>query len=132
MFGRRISGIIEGIMSTDFSSPPGPTLFLHTHTEGDAIVVQCKGQLVSGTAGKFHTEVKALFPQSSRLILDLTDVAQMDSSGLGAIAGLYISAKVAGCGLELINLSKRVRELMSLTNILLLFEHAGKHNVRVG
>ena len=119
-------------MSTDFSPVPGPTLYLNTHTEGDTIVVLCKGQLVAGTAGEFHRQVKDLFPQHARIILDLTDVGQMDSSGLGAIAGLYVSSKVAGCSLELINLSKRVRELMSLTNILLLFEHAGKHNVRVG
>jgi anti-anti-sigma factor len=56
----------------------------------------------------------------------------MDSSGLGAIAGLYVSAKAAGCRIELINLSQRIRELMSLTNILLLFESVGEHNIRLG
>ena len=119
-------------MASDSLPPPTPILSLNTFAQGDAIVVQCKGRLISGTAGELHSEVKALFPRTRHVILDLTDLVQMDSSGLGAIAGLYVSSKAAGCRLELINLSKRIRELMSLTNILLLFEPAGEHNIRVG
>jgi len=96
------------------------------------MVIECNGQLVSGTAGELHSVVKDLFPRTKHVILDLTGIKQMDSSGLGAIAGLYISAKAIGCRIELINLSQRVREMMSLTNLLLLFEPAGQHNIRVG
>jgi|HubBroStandDraft_3_1064219.scaffolds.fasta_scaffold859306_1 anti-sigma B factor antagonist len=119
-------------MASDFAQAPTPVLTLNSFPKGDAIVVECKGKILSGTAGELHSEVKALLPRTKHVILDLTSVTQMDSSGLGAIVGLYISAKSAGCRLELINLSKRIRELMSLTNLLLLFEQCGEHNVRVG
>jgi anti-sigma B factor antagonist len=116
-------------MASSFQGPV-PVLTLNTLTQSDSIVVECKGKLVSGTADELHSEVKALFQRTKHVILDLTGVTQMDSSGLGTIAALYISARAAGCRLELINLSKRVRELMSLTNLVLLFEPAG--DIRVG
>lgn len=119
-------------MAADSPQLPTSVLTLSSFQQGDATVVQCRGKVISGTSGDLHAEVKALLASSKHVILDLTDVTQMDSSGLGAIAGLYISAKATGCRLELINLSKRVRELLSLTNILLLFESAGEHNIRVG
>jgi anti-anti-sigma factor len=119
-------------MASSFQPAPTPVLTLNSFAKDDAMVIECTGKLVSGTAGELHSEVKALLPRTKHVILDLTGVTQMDSSGLGVIAGLYISAKAAGSRLELINLSKRVRELMSLTNLLLLFEQCGEHGVRVG
>jgi len=38
---------------------------------------------------------------------------------------------MAGTRLEMINLSKRVRELFSITNVLSLFEVCGEQNVRI-
>ncbi len=96
-----------------------------------SVIVKCGGRLVSGVTDELHYEVKRWFPKTKRVILDLTDLGQLDSSGLGAIAALYISAKSAGVRLELINLSKRVRELFSVTNLITLFEPYGQHNIRM-
>jgi anti-anti-sigma regulatory factor len=51
--------------------------------------------------------------------------------GLGAIIGLYVSAKSAGVRLEVINLSARVRQLFSITNMLSLFEVCGDQTTRI-
>ena len=72
-----------------------------------------------------------MLPHTKRIVLDLTGLTYMDSMGLGAIASLYVSARTAGCRLELINLSKRVRELFSITNMLSLFEVCGDNSVRI-
>ena len=56
----------------------------------------------------------------------------MDSSGLGAVVGVYVTAKKAGCDLQLINLSKRVRELLGLTNLLSVFETTGQYFIKMG
>jgi anti-anti-sigma factor len=72
------------------------------------------------------TEVKPLLLTKRRVILDLTDLAHMDSSGLGALVALYISAKGAKCQLQLVNLSPRIRELLSITNVLSVFEAYGR------
>jgi anti-anti-sigma factor len=55
-------------------------------------------------------------------VLDLTDLAYLDSSGLGTLVGLKVSAAKEGyCRLELVNLSSRVKELLRLSNLTQLF-----------
>ncbi|MCU1274243.1 MAG: anti-sigma-factor antagonist [Bryobacterales bacterium] len=118
-------------MPEDAATQSAPKLTLITSTEGDATIIKCTGKLVAGVTGILQTEIKSLIPVSKRIVLDLTDLSYMDSSGLGTIIGLYASAKSAGTRLEIINLSKRVRELFSITNVLTLFEVCGEQNVRI-
>ena len=84
-------------------------------------MVECHGRLNSSTTGILQGEVKPLLAQSKHVILDLTHLWQVDSMGLGALIALYVSAKGAGCRLELVNLSKKVRELLGMTNLLAVF-----------
>lgn len=60
---------------------------------------------------------RKLIAENKRLVLDLSDVSYLDSSGLGMIVGVYISAKKARCQLKLINLSPRVKEIFTLTRL---------------
>jgi anti-anti-sigma factor len=46
----------------------------------------------------------------------------MDSSGLGAIVGLYVSARRQGCALKLINLNQRLKDLFRITKLGAIFE----------
>lgn len=110
---------------------PAPQLTLAVSTEGDATIVRCTGKLVAGSTSILQTEIRSLLPGSKRIVLDLTDLGYMDSSGLGSIIGLYVSAKSAGGRLEMINLSARVRQLFSITNVLSLFEVCGEQNIRI-
>jgi anti-sigma B factor antagonist len=106
-------------------------LKLRTHTRQNEIVVQCSGILTGANCGLLKAHVKDLLPQTKHMILDLTGLSQMDSSGLGTIVALYISAKNAGSTLELINLSPRIRELFSLTNLLSVFGDCGRYGTRL-
>jgi anti-sigma B factor antagonist len=107
------------------------TLSLHTYAWEDATVVCCTGRLTTETSALLKTEVKPLLLNKRRVILDLTELAHMDSSGLGALVGLYITAKGASCTLQLVNLSPRIRELLSLTNVLSVFETCGRYGTRM-
>jgi anti-sigma B factor antagonist len=115
------------------TTPRAPvcTLALHTYVWEDATVVRCTGRLTVETSPMLKTEVKALLPGRRRIILDLTSLVQMDSAGLGALVALYISAKRATCGLELVNLTPRVRELLGLTNLLSVFEDCARNGTRL-
>jgi anti-anti-sigma factor len=55
----------------------------------------------------------------------------MDSMGLGTVVRLYVSAKSAGCALELINLGKGIRQIFAVTNLLSVFTIVGEHNIRM-
>ena len=84
--------------------------------------ITCHGRLVSDTADKLKEVVKPLIAEGGGIVIDFADLNYLDSLGLGALVGLKVSAINKGfCNLELINLSPRVRELLSLTNLTQLF-----------
>ncbi len=128
---------------------PFPTLTLETERSGDTATVRCHGRVVSDTAPILQERVRELInggsatdtaptfqdkvrnvigvSQPRTIVLDLTDVSYMDSTGLGALVGLYVSAKRSGKQLKLINLSARVQELLRLTKLINVFESFGEH-----
>ncbi len=108
-----------------------PPLSLQTSVEGDATVIRCTGKLTAGVTGILRDEVKRQIPQSKKIVLDLTDLTQMDSMGLGTIMGLYVSAKASGTTLILINLSPRIRDLFRITNVWSILEVYGENIIRM-
>lgn len=106
---------------------PFPSLTLDTQNSGETATVLCHGKIVANTAATLQKEVRRLIPEFKTIVLDLTDVSYMDSSGLGSLVGLYVSAKRAGKQLKLINLSDRVRDMLRITNLLSVFEGYGEY-----
>ena len=96
---------------------PVSVLGLTTEKTPTGIIVKCTGKITSDTTESLKATVKPLFPENKTVVLDLTNVNYLDSSGLGAIVGLYVSAKTAKSQLKLINLNERVKELVSLTRL---------------
>ncbi len=84
--------------------------------------VRCHGRMINQTAGEVKTIVKPLIPQGGVIQIDLTDVDFMDSSGLGTLVGLKVSALNEGyCTLKVVNLTPRITELLSMTKLTQLF-----------
>ena len=96
---------------------PASDLNLTTDRTATEIIVHCSGKITSSTIQSLKATVKPLFSESKAVALDLTNVSYLDSSGLGAIVGLYVSAKTAQSQLKLINLNERLKELFSLTRL---------------
>jgi anti-sigma B factor antagonist len=99
---------------------------------GKTAIVQCHGKLIAGVDNVLYHDVKQLLPECERVVLDLTDLTRMDSMGLGALVRLYVSARSAGCTLELINLSKQVRMLLKTANLLSAFSTVCEYNIKMG
>jgi anti-sigma B factor antagonist len=93
-------------------------LTLEVERNDDVAIVKCHGRLVMGVCDVLASKVKALIPDTRRIVLDLTDLKQMDSMGLGTIVRLYASAKSGGSCLVLINLGPRIKQLLGITNLL--------------
>src|SRR5208337_1041567 len=83
---------------------PVSELGMTTDRTPTEIIVRCTGKITSNTIQSLKATVKSLFSESKSIVLDLTHVSYLDSSGLGAIVGLYVSAKTANSQLKLINL----------------------------
>jgi anti-anti-sigma factor len=101
------------------ASSPTPTteLTLIINKFPDEAIVQCSGRITADTTEKLRDAVKPLLSESKFVVLDLNYVSYLDSSGLGTIVGLSVSAKVAGSQLRLIHLNERLKELFSLTRL---------------
>ena len=118
-------------MSTTPISPPPTGLKLQFNPQDEATVVVCTGRLIASVAPRFRAEIRELIPKTKRIVLDLNALSFMDSSGLGSLASLYVTARRAGCSLELINLSGHVRKLLGLTNMLSIFESCGQYYAKM-
>ena len=97
------------------------TLTLDIDRDAHPIVVRLHGKLVAGVGDVLYDQVRPLLSDHKRIILDLTDLIRVDSMGLGTLARLYVSARTAGCSLQLINLGKQVRLLLDTTHMLEAF-----------
>lgn len=106
-------------------------LKMQVSKQDDATVVACSGRLTLGAAANFKSHVKGLLRESKRVVVDLSGVTYMDSSGLGAIVGVYVASKSAHTELRLINFNQQIRQLFGLTNLLSLFETCGQQNIRM-
>lgn len=118
-------------MSTVPAGAPSRRFKIQTATSADEIIVRCSGRLTAEYAEQFKTAVRDLIPGKKCVVLDFTHVEHMDSSGLGAVVRLYVSAKTADCELRLVNFNQRVRELLGLTNLLGIFEGCGKYMIKM-
>jgi anti-anti-sigma factor len=101
---------------------PPSQLNLDTVKTPDETIVHCSGRITSSTSEQLQTAVRSLIPSAKCVVLDLTNVSYLDSSGLGALVGLYVSAKNQHCGLKLVNVNQRLRELFRLTKLDSVFE----------
>ncbi len=86
------------------------------------IFLSLTGRITSTTSDTLQTTIRGLIPEAKRVVLDLADVNYIDSSGLGALVGLYVCAKKQNCELKLINLNHRVKELFRITKLASVFE----------
>lgn len=114
----------------DNGSPKGLTLVLER--TGEVAVVRCTGRLVAGHSDRLHREVIAIIPESKRVVLDMTDLTHMDSSGIGALVRLYVSGKSAGCAVVLLNPGQSIRQLLGVTHLLDVLAIIGENNIRMG
>ncbi|MGA3088432.1 MAG: STAS domain-containing protein [Terriglobales bacterium] len=97
--------------------PPTPNLALASEITPTETIVRCSGRITMENAHQLRDTARQLIAQSKRLVIDLSDVSYLDSSGLGTIVGVYISASKARCQLKFVNLSPRVKEIFTLTRL---------------
>jgi anti-anti-sigma factor len=88
-------------------------------TTGRVTTLKFHGKLTSDSTAQIKEIVKPIIASGGRIVLDFADLSYLDSAGLGTLVNLKVSAIHQGyCTLEFVNLSQRVRELLSLTNLL--------------
>jgi len=104
-------------------SPASSELTLRIDKNPDGATVSCAGKITATSTGLLQDQVRPLIPNAKRVVLDLSQVNYLDSSGLGAVVRLWMTAKKANCDFKVANLTPRIKDLFSLTNLSSIFEN---------
>lgn len=92
-------------------------LRLEPESGTSGMVVRATGRITSSTNAKFEDTLRDLVSQNQRVVLDLTNVEYIDSSGLGSLVAVYMHASRMKCELELANPKTRVKDLFSRSGL---------------
>jgi len=78
-------------------------------------VLRLSGPIVITNLFQFQSMVRA--DTSRKLILDMTQVPYVDSAGIGALVGAYVTHQKEGRSLALAGVTERVRNTMQVTRV---------------
>jgi anti-sigma B factor antagonist len=91
---------------------------------GDVTIVDAAGRIVMGeAASSFRDAIHGLTVAGHKKVLvNLADVAYIDSSGMGEMVSGYTTLVKQGGVLKLLKLNKRVYELLQVAKVHTIFE----------
>ncbi|HUE85567.1 MAG TPA: STAS domain-containing protein [Vicinamibacterales bacterium] len=93
-------------------------------TVSDVTVLDLKGKMTLGEGDELlKDKINSLLASGKKkLVLNLEGVPYIDSAGLGEIVRTYTTVSRQGGSLKLLNLTKRIEDLLSITKLLTVFE----------
>ena len=91
---------------------------------GGVTILDLKGKMTLGEGDELLKEkINSLITQGhQKLVLNLEAVPYIDSAGLGEIVRTYTTVSRQGGKLKLLNLTKRIQDLLAITKLLTVFE----------
>jgi anti-sigma B factor antagonist len=91
---------------------------------GEIVILELSGKITIGEGSVQLREAvsRLLEAGRNRIILNLSAVSYVDSSGIGELVSRYTTTKNAGGRLKLLNLPKKIKDLLMITKLLTVFE----------
>lgn len=91
---------------------------------GEVTILDLKGKITLNEGDEvLKDKINSLIMQGKKkILLNLADVPYIDSAGLGEIVRTYTTVSRQGGQLKLVNLTKRITDLLMITKLLTVFE----------
>lgn len=91
---------------------------------GTVTILDLKGKITLGDGDTvLRDKINSLIHQDrKRILLNLAGVPYIDSAGLGEVVRTYTTVSRQGGQLKLVNLTKRITDLLMITKLLTVFE----------
>jgi len=91
---------------------------------GDVTVLDLHGKILIGEGDDALREAvtRLVGTGKRKILLNLADVPYVDSAGLGEIVRCYTTVSREGGRLKLLNLTKKIQDLLAITKLLTVFE----------
>ena len=87
-------------------------------------ILDLKGKITIGAGDvMLRDHINRVLEQGERsILLNMADVAYIDSSGMGELISSYTSVTKRGGKLKLLNLPAKIRDLLQITQLITIFE----------
>lgn len=91
---------------------------------GDVTILDLSGKITIGEGSvQLREVVRSLLEQGKKkILLNLGDVSYVDSSGIGELVSSYTTTNNTGGQLKLLNLTKKIKDLLMITKLLTVFQ----------
>ena len=100
------------------------SLTINVRESGNVVILDLNGRITIGeeTASLRNTIKQLLDSDQKNILLNLGEVSYIDSTGLGQFVGSFATVTSRGGQLKLLNLQKKLQELMQITKLITVFE----------
>ncbi|MBZ5580487.1 MAG: STAS domain-containing protein [Acidobacteriia bacterium] len=97
---------------------------LNTRQVGDVSVVDVAGRITLGEGSSALRDAlrDMVAKNHKKILLNLSDVSYIDSSGIGELVSGFTSVTNSGGQLKLLGLTKRVKDLLQITKLYTVFD----------
>lgn len=99
-------------------------LNIKERSAGDVTILDLSGKITIGEGSVQLREAvsRLLADGKQKILLNLGDVGYVDSSGIGELVSSYTTTSNKGGQLKLLNLTKKIQDLLMITKLLTVFE----------
>ena len=97
---------------------------INERKSGDVTILDVEGKILLGEGDvQLKRKIDELLEKKeTKILVNLANVPYMDSGGLGEIVRSYTTVKRAGGDLKLLNATKRISDLLTITKLITVFE----------
>src|SRR4030095_724102 len=91
---------------------------------GDVVILDLHGKILIGEGDDALRDAvtRLVDGGKTKILLNLADVRYVDAAGLGEIVRCYPTVSRKGGRLKLVNLTKKIQDLLAITKLLTVFE----------
>src|SRR5437867_3705449 len=117
--------VVRCLSMRDYTDAGGGAMHISERAIGDVVIVDVSGKITLGDGGDMilKDKMRSLSQQGfKKVLLNLGDVSYVDSAGLGEIVQSYATVSKNGGTLKLLNVTKRIKDLLSITKLLTVFD----------
>jgi anti-sigma B factor antagonist len=92
--------------------------------KGDVVILDLKGKILIGEGIDVLRDSinNTINEQETKVLLNFAEVPYLDSTGLGEVVRSYTSIKKAGGVVKIVNLTNKVKDLLSVTKLITVFD----------
>ena len=99
-------------------------LNINERQAGDVTVLDMSGKITIGEGSvSLRSAIRRLLEEGQkRILLNLSAVSYIDSSGIGELVSSYTAINKEGGQLKLLNLTQKIKDLLTITKLLTVFD----------